>query len=258
MMTGRQRAWAEPLVVQHWSDYCAERGPELAAWTPIEMGSPRGRALIVLDGRHVLEMLDRFFGGDGAVHEQSPAEFTPAGETLVARIAQALAPALDAAWEPVAPIRFRPMPAAMGCHAAPEIEAGEAMIVTRFGLATDEQKPVHLDILYPVAALKPHGPSLTAKVQGKRAEVEPEWRTGLTRAAMGVGFPVHSVLAEPVIPLGILIDLKVGDVIPIEFGRDVPVVIAGQRLARGQVGTSNGRAAVKLTAIEPLNQEDYR
>ena len=45
-------------------------------------------------------------------------------------------------------------------------------------------------------------------------------------------------------------DLKPGDVIPISFGTDVPVHIGGMPLGMGTVGTSNGRAAIRITKLE--------
>jgi flagellar motor switch protein FliM len=39
------RCWAEPLAVQHFSDYRAERGHELTAWLPMPMTSPVGQGL---------------------------------------------------------------------------------------------------------------------------------------------------------------------------------------------------------------------
>src|SRR3546814_18385587 len=91
-----------------------------------------------------------------------------------------------------------------------------------------------LDLVYPVAALKPHTLSLTGKVHTKSAEPEPEWRNGITRAVMTVKFPVRSVLAEPVISLARLMELKEGDVNPISFGPEVPVMIGTDRLEIGR------------------------
>jgi flagellar motor switch protein FliM len=255
MLRKQLRAWAEPLVVQRWADYKAERGNQLAAWQGLAMAPGKGRALIVIDGKFVMEMLDAFFGGDGEAH--APIEFTPAAETLVARLGQVIAAPLDAAWEPVSRVAFRAVSEA-SIAVAPELGADDPVVVTRFGLAEGEHKPVYVDILYPVAALKPHGSALTAKVHDSKVEVEPQWRSGLTRAVMGVQLPVRSVLAEPMIPLGRLLELKAGDVIPIEFSAEVPVMVASRRLGTGQVGTSNGRAAVRMTAIEPLNAEDFK
>ncbi|RYF36401.1 MAG: flagellar motor switch protein FliM, partial [Comamonadaceae bacterium] len=160
-------------------------------------------------------------------------------------------------WEPLARVAFRAETSAN--IAIPfEMPADDPIIVTRFGIATPDAKPSFFDLIYPVSALKPHSASLMVKVHDAPAEVEPEWRSGLTRAVMGVALPVRSVLAEPRISIGLLMELKAGDIIPIDFGPEVPVMVASRRLGTGQVGTSNGRAAVKLTSLEPINPEEFR
>ena len=257
MMRRELRAWAEPLSVQRFADYKAERGGALAAWQPLAMGTAKGRAQLVIDGKFVLEMLDCFFGGDGEAPHPMPAEFSPAAEALVARLGQTMVAPLDAAWEPIARIAFRAVTDA-NIAAAADFAADDPVVVTRFGLAEGEHKPVFVDLLYPVSALKPYTGPLTAKVHDKPAEVEPQWRSGLTRAVMGVPLQIRSVLAEPMIPLSRLLDLKAGDVIAIDLAPEVPVMVANRRLGTGLVGTSNGRAAVRLTSFEPINAEDFR
>ena len=251
------RTWAEPLVVQRLADYRAERPDGLTAWLPLTMSSPNarggtlpsGQALAVLDGRFVLELLDLFFGGTGHVANDLPIEFTPAAEAMVGRLGTMLAEPLRAAWEPLARIAFEPGHVEINPSLIADLDTDDAVVVTRFGIAASTAKPVFLDLLYPVSALKPHGPSLTGKVHGKTAEPDPAWRTGLTRAVMDVRFPIRSVLAEPMVSLSMLMELKLGDVIPISVGQDVPVMVGGDRLGAGTVGTSNGKAAIKLNSI---------
>lgn len=250
------RCWAEPLAVQRFGDYRSERGGDLSAWLPLTMAPGRGRALIAIDGQLTFEMLDRFFGGDGEAPSPLPGDFTGSAETLLTRLSASIATQLAPAWELLARIDFTPAATFAPLSAVPEIEGGEAMVVTRLGVASDAVKPHWIDILYPVAALKPYTPSLTAKVIGGDPEPEPQWRNGLTRAVLGVGLPVRSVLAEPVVPLPTLMALKPGDVIPIGFGPDVPVMVGNQRIGCGIVGTANGRAAIRLTRFDPLALED--
>jgi flagellar motor switch protein FliM len=245
------RTFAEPLVVQRFADYRAERTDGLTAWLPLAMGQeqPQGQSLCVLDGRFVLELLDLFFGGTGAAPTALPSEFSPAAEAMVARIGGAIAAPLRTAWEPLARIDFACGRVEANAAMLPGMDGDDAMIVTRFGIVAGTGKPVFVDLLYPVVALKPHGTALTGKVVSKSAEPNAAWRAGLTRAAMGVRFPVRSVLAEPLVPLSLLMDLKPGDVIPISFGPEVPVMVGADRLGSGTVGTSNGRAAVRLTSL---------
>lgn len=254
------RSWAEPLAVQRFADYRAERPDGLTAWLPMAMTSPalpaEGQALVVLDGKFVLELLDLFFGGNGAAPIELPSEFSPAAEAMIARLGAMVAVPLKATWEPLARIDFAIGHPEANPAMLADVDADDAVIVTRFGIAAGAARPVHLDIVYPVAALKPHGAALTGKVVGKSAEPDPAWRTGLTRAAMQVRFPIRSVLAEPVVKLSMLMNLKQGDVIPIAFGPEVPVMVGGDCLGVGTVGTSNGHAAVQLTRLTRPQDEE--
>lgn len=262
MLRQEVRSWAEPLAVQRFADYRAERPDRLTAWLPMTMtaatGAQSGQALAVLDGKFVLELLDLFFGGTGAAPHDLPTELSPAADALVGRLGTTLAPVIRAAWEPVGRIDFAPGRVELNPAMLSDLDSDDPMIVTRFGIAAGGGKPVFLDLVYPVAALKPHGSALTGKVHKREAQPDPAWRSALTRAAMGVRFPVRSVLAEPTIPLATLMQLKVGDVIPLSFGADVPVMVGNDRLGTGTVGTSNGRAAVQLTQLTRITQEDDR
>jgi flagellar motor switch protein FliM len=250
------RSWAEPVCVQRFGDYCTERGVGLSGYLPLAMAPGESRALMVFEGGFVIETLDLFFGGNGDRPRALPTEFTPAAEAMITRLGKMIVEPLGRAWEPVARIGFVPAhpeasPALLG-----NVDGEDAMVITRFGVAAGDADPVFIDLLYPVAALKPFAPSLTGKVLGRSATPEPKWRNGLTRAAMNIRFPVRSVLAEPSIPLVQLMDLKVGDVIPVSFGAEVPVMVGGDKLGVGVVGTSNGRAAIRITQLEQLDEED--
>ena len=252
MLRSEVRAWAEPLEVVRLADYRAGRAEQLTAWVPLGMdGQP---VLCVLDGALLLSLLDQFFGGAGDVPNPLPREFSPAADALAERLGTGFAQALENAWEPLGRVGF-----SVGrCESNPAlvggIDAEDVVIATRFGIARGDAKPAFVDVLYPVPALKPHATELTGKVVAKAAEPDVRWQTQLTRAAMTVRLPVRSVLAEPVVSLAKLMDLKPGDVIPISFGNDVPVMVGGSLLGTGTVGTSNGRAAIRLSHFEGLPQ----
>jgi flagellar motor switch protein FliM len=252
------RCWAEPLVVQRFADYRAERADGLTAWLPMAMTTAgsiaHGQALCVMDGTFVLELLDLFFGGTGAAPAVLPNEFSPAGEAMVARIGTMIVGPLKATWEPLAKIDFAPGRVESNAAMLADIDGDDAVIVTRFGIAEGTARPIFVDLLYSVAALKPHGASLTGKVVGKTAEPDPAWQTALTRAAMNVRFPIRSVLAEPVVALSMLMNLKAGDVIPISFGTEVPIMVGNDRLGSGTVGTSNGHAAIQITQFARIDE----
>lgn len=244
------RAWAEPLAVQRFADYRAERPDKLTAWLPLGMDDRT--ALLVMDGKWTLELLDLFFGGTGAAPAEMPAEFSPAAEAMVARLGKMISVPLTAAWEPLARVTFSIGRCEANASMLADFDGDDAMIVTRFGIAPGSAKPAFIDLVYPVSALKPHGTALTGKVVAKAAAEDAMWQTALTRAAMNIRFPVRSVLAEPSIRLSKLMALQPGDVIPIHFTQDVPVMVGNDRLGTGTVGTSNGHAAIRLTTLASL------
>ena len=250
------RVWAEPLAVERFASYRNERPDTLAAWQPLRMAPTPGQALMVIDGKFVLELLDNFFGGAGEVHGPLPNEFSPAAEAMIARLADTLVKPLQRAWEPLTRMTFTPGRAEGNVALISGFDAEDPVVVTRFGIGSG--KPVFLDILYPVLALKPHAPQLTGKVHARGAGVDPAWRNGLTRATMAVDFRVRAVLAETMIPLARLMTLKEGDVIPISFGAEVPVMVGDNRLGMATAGAANGRAAVKLTRFERKDEGDLQ
>src|SRR3546814_5918107 len=154
----------------------------------------------MLDAGFVLEMLDRFFGGPGVAPGAIPNEFSATAEMMAARVVRQLAAPLTIAWEPLVRLGFEAGNVEVNPAMLADLDADDAMVVTRFGIAAGDGEHRRLDLVYPVAALKPHTLSLTGKVHTKSAEPEPEWRTGITRAVMTVKFPVRSVLAQPLIP----------------------------------------------------------
>lgn len=248
LLRQESRAWAEPLEVVRLGDYRAGRAELLTAWLPLGMnGKP---VLCVLDGGLLLTVLDLFFGGTGEEPATLPREFSPAAEALAERFGTGIAQALETAWEPLARAGFSVGHCESNVANVTGIDAEDVVIVTRFGVARGDAKPAFVDILYPVATLKPHATELTGKVVAKPAEPDTQWQTALTRAAMTVRMPVRSVLAEPVVSLRRLMALKPGDVIPIDFGNDVPVKVGTSLLGSGTVGTSNGKAAIRLTKLE--------
>jgi len=252
------RVWADPFEVMRFADYRASFSDRLTAWLPVSMRPSAGQLLVVFDGRFVLELLDLFFGGPGEAPTVMPGEFSPAGEAMAKRLGDMLMPPLKSAWEPMARIDFHPGTMESSPTLIAEMDGDDALIITRFGLVMGTREPTYFDVAYPVSALKPYAPTLTGKVLGRSAEPDPSWRNGLTRSVMTVPFHVRSVLAEPIMSLGRLMDLKEGDVIPINFGNDVPVMVGKDKLGTGMVGTSNGRAAIRLNSIEHKIEEDYR
>src|SRR3546814_18860750 len=120
---------------------------------------------------------------------------------MAAGVVRQLAAPLTIAWEPLGRLGFEAGNVEVNPAMLADLDADDAMVVTRFGIAAGDGEHRRLDLVYPVAALKPHTLSLTGKVHTKSAQPEPQWPHGITRAVLTVQFPVRSVLSQPLISL---------------------------------------------------------
>ena len=247
---------ADPVAVERFDDYLKARGGGLASVTLIGMAPLSGQAMLVLDGALTFRLVDVYFGGPGLVPNPMPAEFTPTAEAMIGRVASGFAERLAGAWRELAEIAFAPGRTEANPAMLSNIDGEDRVVRTRFVLTIGEGRQTSVDLLYPAASLKPIAPILSSKVQSRRQDEDPAWRNKLTRAAMNVKLPVRSVLAEPVIPLAQLMNLKPGDIIPISFGPEIPLLVSNRKFARGAVGAANGRAAIRVHCIEPIEDED--
>lgn len=247
---------AEPITVERFDAYLAARGQALSSVTMMTMAPLSGQAMLVLDGALTFRLVDVYFGGPGLAPNPLPAEFTPTAEAMIARIGAGFAERLAGAWGELAEIAFQPGRTETNPAMLSHLDGEDRVVRARFMLTIAEARPIEIDLLYPAAALKPIAAILSSKVQSRRQAEDPTWSNNLARAVMSVKLPVRSVLAEPVIPLAQLMTLKPGDIIPISFGPEIPLLVSNNRFARGAVGASNGRAAIRVHRIEPLEDED--
>lgn len=247
---------AETIAVERFDSWLAARNRDLASATMIGMAPLSGQAMLVLDGALSFRLVDVYFGGPGLVPNPLPAEFTATAEAMIHRVAAGFTERLVAAWADLADMDFTVGRTETGLAALPGVDGEAKMVRSRFQLTIGESRPVPIDLLYPAASLKPVSAILSSKIQVRREPEDPAWQNRLARAVMGVKMPVRSVLAEPVIPLAQLMGLKPGDIIPISFGPEIPLLVSDKTFARGAVGASNGRAAIRVHRIEPIEDED--
>jgi flagellar motor switch protein FliM len=255
LLRRQPRIVADPIRVERFDDYLARLPKGLMSLHMLKMGSLNGQAMVVLEGGLVFAMLDLFFGGSGVV-TGTHTEFTPSEDAIARRAVAGMVDVLDRTWADLTPISFEHLSTETNPKMIGHLDGDDPVVVVRFALTIGEGRTSPLDIVYPLLALKPLAPVLSSKVQGRRSDGDPRWQAGLTRAVMDVPLAVRSVLVEPIVPLSMLMNLKPGDVIPIDLGHEIPLLVASNRFACGTMGHANGRTAIRLDRLEELSEED--
>ena len=211
----------------------------------------RGVGLIVFEPKLVFTMVDNFFGGDGRYPAKIEGREFTATEMRVIQLLlkQTFADLIDA-WAPVMPVDFEYITSEVNPHFANIVSPREYVVVSRFHVELDGGGG-DLHVTLPYSMLEPIRELLDAGIQSDRVHDDDSFRVTLHEQLRGAEVTVSSVLAHKQISLRQLTGLKVGDILPIDLPKAVPVCVEQVPVFTGEFGISNGLNAVKITAKHP-------
>lgn len=230
-------------------DEWRDQTTELRAICRYRMAPLKGGALLAMPQAYVTQLVDRYYGGDGLIPAMR-SELSAAEDRFFGRLVEKIAPMLAAAWAEM--VSIDPVVAKQDhSGSVPTLVPGTRQVaVQNFTAEGLDGKGVKIELIYPLSLLRTV-PQLVAAPESEEApQVDPVWQSRLTDAVMQVRLPVRTVFARPEIPLAQLLTLRAGDIIPVCLPNQVPMTIAGRVFARGSVGDSNGRTAIKIERIE--------
>ena len=208
----------------------------------------KGAMLMLMPPALIIQMVDLFYGGTGEVSGER-SEFTAAEMRFITRLGEQCLPLFTAAWSDVATLNPVVAGIETDVSSARLGKDNDLVVVQPFAIQI-AGVALTLSCVYPVAALRPIV-ALSGVPQPENAiAVDPVWRDRLTEAVLEVRLPMRSIFVRPELPLGRLLSLKAGDVIPICLPSHIPVTVAGRLFAQGTVGEANGRAAICIEKIE--------
>ncbi len=218
----------------------------------------RGVGLIVFEPKLVFTMVDNFFGGDGRYPAKIEGrEFTQTEMRVIQLLLKQTFADLIDAWAPVMPVDFEYITSEVNPHFANIVSPREYVVVSRFHVELDGGGG-DLHVTLPYSMLEPIRELLDAGIQSDRVHDDDSFRVTLHEQLRTAEVTVSSVLAEKRINLRELTRLKVGDILPIELPKVVPVCVEQVPVFTGEFGISNGLNAVKITAKHPPGSHHKR
>jgi flagellar motor switch protein FliM len=209
----------------------------------------RGTALFIIEPKLVFSVVDNFFGGNGRTAAKIEGrEFTPTEQRVIQLlIRQAFADLMEA-WAPVMSLHFEYMSSEVNPHFANIVSPTEIVVVSRFHIELDGGGG-DLHVTLPYSMLEPIREQLDAGVQSDRMERDERWSRSLREQLREAEVDVDSELVNTRISLRQLMNLKPGDIIPVNLPRHVDVCVERLPVFRGTVGVANGHNAVRITEV---------
>lgn len=223
----------------------------------VKVNPLRGSALFVFDPKLVFIIVDNFFGGNGQYHTKIEGrEFTPTEQRIVQKILADAFSDLATAWQPVLAVEFEFLNSEVNPQFANIVSPSEVVVVSTFNIEL-EGGGGELHVTMPYSMLEPLRELLDAGLQSDRSEIDQRWVSALREEIKTAKVTLECTLGDTQLSLRDVLNMKAGDVIPLELPPLVTLTSAGVPVFRGQYGMAGGNYAVKIhKCVErtPLNQ----
>ncbi|WP_367155420.1 flagellar motor switch protein FliM [Methylomonas sp. HYX-M1] len=219
----------------------------------IRMSPLRGRALIVMEPRLVFTAVDNFFGGGGQFYNKVEGrEFTPTEMRIIRLIIDMIFKDLTEAWKPVMDMDFGYINSEVNPQFANIVSPSEIVVISTIHVEL-EGGGGDINVAMPYTMIEPIRELLDA-VTSDRGEVDGRWQESLRAEVMRSEVTLNSNLIEKEMLISEIIELKKGDVIPIEMPETVVLEVECVPIFRGKLGLSDGNYAVEI--IEKMSLDN--
>ncbi|EGG93902.1 Flagellar motor switch protein FliM [gamma proteobacterium IMCC1989] len=208
----------------------------------------RGTALVVFDAKLVFKLVDNFFGGDGRHAKIEGREFTPTELRVVRMVLEQAFIDMKEAWRAVLPIDFEHVNSEVNPSMANIVSPSEVVVVSSFHVELDGGGG-EMHITIPYSMIEPIREMLDAGLQSDSDERDDRWVNSLREDIMQANVRLDTNFVQSKILLKDIVDLKEGDVIPIELPEEYITNANGVPMFKVDIGQSNGNFALKVNEV---------
>lgn len=213
----------------------------------------QGTSLVVFDPGLVFSAVESFFGGDGRFQARiEDREFTQAELRVVHMMLEGLYTGMAEAWAPVMEVEFEYLNSEVNPHFTNIAAPTEMVIVSTFHIEL-ESGGGDLHVTMPYTMLEPIRELLNTGFQGEPAERDEHWVRALQRDVGQADVELVVELADAGLTVGEIIELRPGDIIPVNIPEFLTVKAEGVPLFEARHGIYRGNMAVQL--VRPVKND---
>lgn len=206
----------------------------------------KGTGLITMEARLVFILVDNFFGGDGRYHAKIEGrEFTPTERRIIQMLLKIIFEDYKEAWGPVMDVSFEYLDSEVNPAMANIVSPTEVVVISSFHIELDGGGG-DFHVALPYSMLEPIRELLDAGVQSDKEDTDLRWSKALRDEIMDVKVELSTHMMDLVLPLEQVMNMKDGDIIPIEMPEHITVLIEGLPTYRSKLGQSRENLALKI------------
>jgi len=207
----------------------------------------KGTALVTMEARLVFILVENFFGGDGRYHARIEGrEFTPTERRVTQLLLKIVFGDYKEAWSPVMGVEFEYLDSEVNPSMANIVSPTEVIVVSSFHIEVDGGGG-DFHVVMPYSMVEPIRELLDAGVQSDKMETDVRWSSALREEIMDVPVNFRVNLLEKDIALRDLMELQVGDIIPIDMPKHAIMFVEELPTYRVKMGRSGENLAVQIS-----------
>lgn len=215
----------------------------------VHMKPLRGTALMVFDPGLVFLLVDNLFGGDGRFHTRVEGrDFTQTEQRIILRILDIVFEAYTKSWEPVFPVEFEYIRSEMNTQFANIATPNEVVVSSTFTVELGSVSG-QIHFCMPYSMIEPIRDTLTSSLQGEALEVDKRWIRLMTQQIQIAEVELVAVLGTGRASFDDILNMKVGDVIPIVVPEQIQATVDGVPVMDCTYGVLNGQYALKVEKL---------
>lgn len=206
----------------------------------------RSKALLIFDSDSVSNLVDCYFGGTGSYHATiEDREFTSTEQRVVRIVAEKLFSDLTDAWTPVLKAQCEVLSSEMNPQMVNALASTDMIIISEFVMTFDEISSKFY-IVMPYTMLEPIREDLEVGSTRTEDEVDPNWIQSLQAEMLDANLSLNSILVETELALSDIINMKAGDIIPVELPEVVTLNVENIPTFQAKFGLSRDKCALKI------------
>ena len=246
-----------PIRVQKYSEFIRNlvvpTNLNLVQFKPL-----RGTGLVVFDPNLVFLVVDNMFGGDGRFHTRVEGrDFTPTEQRIIQGLLNTVFEEFEKAWKPVFELKLDYIRSEMNSQFANIATPSEIVVAITYSLEFSGSA-AEMHICMPYSMVEPIRDLLYSSMQSDHLVADGRWISTLTRQLQSADVELVANLGSTQVTLGQIVNMKVGDVIPLQIGETVMANVDHVPVMECRYGLQNGRYALRIERFLAPEEHDRK
>jgi len=220
----------------------------------IQIKPLRGTALIVIDPDLIFLFVDNFFGGDGRFQVKGTGrEFTPTEQRTIQRVLNIIFDSYSKAWDPVYKISMSFLRSEINTQFANIAGPTELVAITTFRIDIGAIGGL-VNFCFPYSMIEPIRELLSNDLQGQPENVDDTWTELMKQQLKSAEVEAIADLCTISTSLRKVMNMKVGDIIPVNLNSLIELKVDGVPILNGSYGQFEDQYAIRVENLIKINE----